>query len=105
MTDSAATAAAPSAPPSRPLRRFLWPDWSQRKRMLRVEAWVVVFAAWALLAFAYLWPLQYRNDGPWYVLASWAAILVRTLQFHLGLLLGLIALVAAFSRGRFTSTA
>jgi endonuclease/exonuclease/phosphatase (EEP) superfamily protein YafD len=88
------------APPRRALRRFLWPDWSQRKRMLRVEAWVVVLAAWALLGFAHLWPQHYRNDGPSYVLASWAAILVRTLQFHLGLLLGLIALVAAFSRGR-----
>lgn len=64
------------------------------------EAWAVVFASYALLAFAWLWPQQYRDDAPAYVLASWVAILVRTLQFHLGLLLGIIALVAAFGRGR-----
>jgi endonuclease/exonuclease/phosphatase (EEP) superfamily protein YafD len=105
MPDSDATAEAPPArsnadPPRRSFRRFLWPDWQQRKQMLRVEAWAVVFAAYALLAFAYLWPQRYRNDEPYYVLASWGAILIRSLQFHLGLLLGLVALVAAFSRGR-----
>ena len=68
--------------------------------MLRVEAWVVVFTSYALLAFAYLWPQAYRNDAPGYVLASWAALLVRTLQFHLGLLLLVIALAGAFTRGR-----
>ena len=82
------------------LRRFLLPDWQQRKRMLRAEAWLVVLAAYPLLIFAYLWPQQWRNEAPGVVLAGWVAFLVRTLQFHLGLLLLVIALVAAFGHGR-----
>ena len=68
--------------------------------MLRVEAWLVVLAAYPLLAFAYLWPQQWRNEEPAVVLAGWVAFLTRTLQFHLGLLLLVIAVVAAFGRGR-----
>ena len=80
-------------------RRFLWPDWQHRKRMLRREAWVVTAAAYPLLAFAYLWPQDWRNEAPAYVLVSWAAFAVRVLQFHLGLLLLLIVAVAAIRRG------
>jgi len=68
--------------------------------MLRVEAWAVVIGAYALLALAYAWPQDYRNDSPGFVTVAWAAFLVRVLQFHLGLLLAVIALVAAFGRGR-----
>lgn len=88
------------APHSTWLRRLAWPDLQRRKRMLRVEAWIVVFASYALLAFAYLLPPDYRNDSPAYVLAFWLAMMVRTFQFHIGLLLLAIALVAAFGRGR-----
>ena len=82
------------------LRRFLWPDWQRRKRMLRAEAWAVVIAAYALLAFAYLWPQDWRNESPSVVLAGWAAFMVRTLQFHLGLLLLLIAAVGTLRNRR-----
>lgn len=68
--------------------------------MLRVEAWVVVLGAYPLLAFAYLWPQDWRNESTNVVLAGWLAFLIRTLQFHLGLLVGVITLVAAFVRGR-----
>lgn len=68
--------------------------------MLRVEAWAVVLAAYPLLGFAYLWPQDWRNESPGMVLAGLVAFMVRTLQFHLGLLIGLIALLAAFGRGR-----
>lgn len=68
--------------------------------MLRVEAWTLVIAAYALLALAYLWPQNYRNEAPGHVIVAWVAFLVRTLQFHLGLLLAVIALVSAFGRGR-----
>jgi endonuclease/exonuclease/phosphatase (EEP) superfamily protein YafD len=81
-------------------RRFLWPDWQRRKRMLRVEAWVVVFASYALLLLAWLWRQDYRNESPAYVLVAWLAFLVRVLQFHLGLLLLAIAVAAAFVRGK-----
>ena len=57
-------------------------------------------ASYGLLALAYLWPQDYRNESPPYVLVSWLALLVRVMQFHLGLLLLAIALVAAFGRGR-----
>ena len=93
--------AEPPPPPRPPLwRRVLWPDWPARKRMLRAEAWAVVFASYALLALAYLWPQDYRNESPGYVLVAWLGFLVRVLQFHLGLLLLVIAIVAAFGRGR-----
>jgi endonuclease/exonuclease/phosphatase (EEP) superfamily protein YafD len=82
------------------VKRLLWPDWSQRKRMLRVEAWLVVIASYVLLALAYLCPQDYRNESPAYVLVAWLAFLVRVLQFHLGLMLAAIALIAAFVRGR-----
>ena len=68
--------------------------------MLRIEAWVAVVAAYVLLALAYGWPQDYRNESPGFVLVAWAAFLVRVLQFHLGLALGTIALIAAFGRGR-----
>lgn len=68
--------------------------------MMRVEAWSLVIASYALLAVAYLWPQDYRNESPAYVLVAWVAFLVRVLQFHLGLLLLVVALVAAFGRGR-----
>ena len=68
--------------------------------MLRVEAWAVVFASYALLSFAYLWPQDYRNTSTAHVAASWLAILVRSLQFHLGLLLLVVAICAAFGRGK-----
>jgi endonuclease/exonuclease/phosphatase (EEP) superfamily protein YafD len=82
------------------LRAFLWPDWRRRKKMLRAEAWAVVIASYVLLTFAYLWPQDYRNASTPFVVAAWAAFLVRALQFHLGLLLLVIALAGAFGRGR-----
>ena len=66
---------------------------------MRVEAWALVMASYVLLALAYLWPQDYRNESPAYVLLAWAAFLVRVLQFHLGLLLLAVALAAAFGRG------
>jgi endonuclease/exonuclease/phosphatase (EEP) superfamily protein YafD len=68
--------------------------------MLRAEAWLLVLACYALLAFAWLWPQQWRNTSTGYVAASWVALLVRAAQFHLGLIVGLIALIAAFGKGR-----
>jgi endonuclease/exonuclease/phosphatase (EEP) superfamily protein YafD len=68
--------------------------------MLRVEAWALVVGTYVLLALAYAWPQDYRNDSPAFVTVAWVAFLVRVLQFHLGLLLAAIALIAAFGRGR-----
>ena len=92
---------AEPAPPHRSrLRRFLWPSWKQRKGLLRAEAWLFVLACYVLLSFAWLWPQDWRNTSVAYVVAAWVALLVRAAQFHLGLLVGLIAIVAAFGKGR-----
>ena len=82
------------------LKQLILPSWTRRRQMLRVEAWVVVIAAYVLLALAYLWPQDYRNESPPFVIVAWLAFMVRVLQFHLGLLLLAIACVAAFVRGR-----
>jgi len=66
--------------------------------MLAVEAWVFVGASYALIAFAYLWPPDFRNESPSYVGVAWTAFLVRTFIFHFGLVLVLIAAVAACVR-------
>lgn len=90
---------APARPSSR-LRWLLWPNWQHRKGLLRAEAWVVVIGSYVLLAIAYLWPQDWRNDSTAYLIGAWLASIVRALQFHLGLLLLVIALAAAFGRGR-----
>ena len=82
------------------LRSFIWPNWRQRKRLLRKEAWIVVAAAYPLLIFAWIWPQDWRNDGAATVFAGWMAFLIRTLQFHLGLLLAFIVVVALLIRSR-----
>lgn len=89
---------APVPPPL--WKRFLWPDWQSRRRMLRVEAWAAVVASYMLLVFAYVWPQDYRNEATAYVLVAWLGFLARVLQFHIGLLLALIAILAAFCRGK-----
>ena len=68
--------------------------------MIRAEAWAVVLASYPLLALAYLWPQDYRNESGPHVLVAWVAFLAAVLQFHLGLLLLAVGLVAAFGRGR-----
>jgi len=82
------------------LRTFLWPDWQQRKRLLAREAAVLVAASYPVLAFAWLWPQDWRDSSTSAVLIGWIAFLVRTLQFHLGLVLLLIAAGAAILRRR-----
>ena len=73
------------------LRRFLLPSWQQRKRMLRREAWMLVIGSYIALAFAYLWPQDFRNTSQTYVAVSLTAFMVRVFVFHLGLLLAIVA--------------
>ncbi|QOV87754.1 endonuclease/exonuclease/phosphatase family protein [Humisphaera borealis] len=82
------------------LRTFIWPNWQQRKRLLRKEAWLVVAAAYPLLIFAWLWPQDWRNESTGVVFAGWMAFLIRTVQFHLALLLAFIVAVALLIRAR-----
>ncbi len=76
-------------------RRYFWPNWERRKRMLVRQAWVLVIGAWIGLTFCYLLPQDFRSRSAVYVMIAWAAFLMRTLVFHVGLLLLVVAIVAA----------
>lgn len=80
------------------LKGFARASAAERKRLLRIEAWFFVVASYVLLLFAYLMPQDYRNGNPTYVGAAWTACMVRTFLFHFGLLLAVIAVVAAWKR-------
>ena len=67
---------------------------------LRREAWVLVIGSYIGLAFAYLWPQDFGNTSQPYVAVSLAAFMVRVLVFHLGLLLGIVAVVSLRTRQR-----
>ncbi len=97
MLEANTKAAISTAGDSR-LRRILWPSWQRRKEMLRHEAWLAAIVAYPMLAFAYLWPQDWRNESPGYALAAWAAFIVRVLQFHGGLVLLTVVIAAAWQR-------
>ncbi len=78
--------------------KFLRPSWDERKRMLRIEAWVFVIASYLLLAFAYFWPPAYERQSPIYVTVAWTAFIIRIYVFHLGLVLLIIAAIALYAR-------
>jgi endonuclease/exonuclease/phosphatase (EEP) superfamily protein YafD len=82
------------------VRRFLLPSWSHRKHMLRREAGVLVIGSYAALAFAYLWPQDFRNTSQAYVAVSLVAFMIRVFMFHLGLLLAVVAVVSLRTRQR-----
>jgi endonuclease/exonuclease/phosphatase (EEP) superfamily protein YafD len=104
MSDAAAAAAAAveTKSPQSPsvIRKFLWPNWEDRRRILRREAWLLVVAAYPLLAFSYLWPQDWRNQAPAYVAVSWAAFIVRVFQYHAGLVLLIILAIAVLRKHR-----
>ncbi len=82
------------------IARALRPTWAERKRMLRVEAWIFVGVSYGLIAFAHVWPPDFRNPSPAYVGTAWVAFMVRTLASHIGLILLVIAAVSAWVRQR-----
>jgi endonuclease/exonuclease/phosphatase (EEP) superfamily protein YafD len=78
---------------------FLWgASWEHRKRLLRIEAWVLIIGTYMLVAFAYAWPADFRNQASVFVAVAWVASLVRTFMFHGGLILAGVAVVAACAR-------
>ncbi len=70
----------------------------ERRRLLRIEAWVFVIAAYALLLFSYLFPQDFCNTSSLYVWIAWAAFMIRTFAFHFGFVLLVIGAVAAWKR-------
>ncbi len=89
---------APAEAARSALRRFLLPDWQQRKRMFRQDAWLVVAGSYGLLLAAYLWPQDFRSHSQLYNLACYGLFMVRTFLWHMGLVILLIGLLAAWRR-------
>ncbi len=67
---------------------------------MAAQATLCVPVLYVLLAFARLWPPDFRNTSLAYVLAAWAAFMVRTFTFHLGLLAAMITAFAWAIRRR-----
>lgn len=96
---SASNESIPNAHPEDGKRSLLWgPSWEKRKRMLRIEAWILVMSIYVAVVFAYTWPQDYRNQNTIYVGASWVAAIIRTFVFHMGIVVVLIAIGASFGR-------
>jgi len=92
----------PSHPPAREQQKsgsFFWrASWEKRKRLLRIEAWVFLACTYLVIIFAYAWPQDYRNQSVMYVGAAWTATIVRTFEFHAGLLAVVVAMLAGVAR-------
>lgn len=58
----------------------------------------MVIFSYGLFLFAYLFPPDFRNQSPAYVAAAWIAFMVRTFQFHYGLALLVLIVLAAWAR-------
>ena len=80
------------------IARRWFPPWSERKRMLRRDAWVVAVAATVLIIFAYVWPTDFRKVSPVHVWVAWAAFMIRTFMFALGLIVLAVVLFAVWLR-------
>jgi endonuclease/exonuclease/phosphatase (EEP) superfamily protein YafD len=80
------------------LRRQFLPTWEERKRMFAPQAWIIVVGSYLALLFACVLPQDFRNTAPAYILATWAALLIRTFTLHWGLFLTVVALIAARAR-------
>lgn len=99
MADTPVTTTATEPQPTI-FRKFIWPNWEQRRRILIREAWLIVLAAYPLLVFSYAWPQDWRNQSTAYIAVSWAAFIVRVFQFHLGLVLLLVMFIAGLRKHR-----
>lgn len=66
--------------------------------MLRRDAWLIIGTSYALLLLAYLWPQDFRNVSHSYNLVCYGLFMVRTFLWHMGLVILLIGLLAAWQR-------
>lgn len=96
MSDDIASPPARGKPQFR--EGFAKISWNERKRRLYVLAWIATILAYLGLAFAYAWPQDYRDDTPILVMIGWAAFMVRTFIYHLGLLFLVIPIVSLWRR-------
>lgn len=77
------------------LRRFVRPSREERRAQRGLDVWLVIAGSYLLLAFAYLWPSTAPDVS---LRMEWAAFLIRVLQFHIGLVVTLIAAYALARR-------
>jgi endonuclease/exonuclease/phosphatase (EEP) superfamily protein YafD len=80
------------------LRRMLLPDWQERKRLLRRDAWTLVITAYVLLVLAYAWPQDFRSESQGYNLACYGLFMIRTFLWHIGLVALLVGVAAAWRK-------
>lgn len=81
-------------------RRWVWPTWTDRKRALRWQAWVVIIAVYLLVIAGRVMPQNFTNTSPGYVIAAQSAVMARMFTFHFGLLLTLIGAIAWWRKMR-----
>lgn len=81
-------------------RRWVWPEGSTRRWRAYTRT-AAVFAASAGL-YGLLWPDDLSREDPWFVRAAWAAFVVRTFVFHLGLAAAAIGATALLLRAPWT---
>lgn len=94
------TAEPTAEQPKSRLRRWFLPSWKQRKQTFAREAWFAVLVSYAAIILAFACPQDLRSSNAGYIWIALAAFMIRTLLFHLGLLLLLIAIVAGLMRRR-----
>lgn len=82
----------------RTLKSLAFPDLQHRKRMLRREAWAAIVISYLALLAAWLVPGSFATASRAAVLWAWAMTLIRVLYVHMGLLLLVIAIIAALTR-------
>lgn len=79
-------------------QRLLQPTPAERRRLLRIEAWIALGMVYILIAFAYACPQDYRKTSTAFVWTAWTAFMIRTFLFHLGILTLACAVVCGFYR-------
>jgi endonuclease/exonuclease/phosphatase (EEP) superfamily protein YafD len=82
----------------RALKSLAWVDWKRRKAMMRREAWTAIAVANAALAAAWALPGSLNTESQVLVLWTWVMMLVRIGYFHIGLLLLVMGILAAWKR-------
>lgn len=71
------------------------------RRWARISAraaWLVTIGAYIGFVFAYAYPPDFGSTSVPHVFVSWLGVVVRTMAFHLGLLLAVVGVLAAIRR-------
>lgn len=86
------------ATPTTTLRRFIFPTWTQRKKTMHTQAWILIALTYITLPIAWLIKIDASETQATWVAIAWFAFMVRTFTYHLGLLLLAVGLIATLTR-------